>query len=149
MFASQKIKQYGTRLACWVLALGGRFAPRQRRQGNAAGRDLADRLEGLAREVSDRTNGAEDDWIAALALQLSELGRDARENYERLLPAEGDIPTAAQGVALARFLRSRLRESGSYATVTRGGLGLPDTYLHIQFPDGYEGGIDREGRLST
>ncbi|HEV3071852.1 MAG TPA: hypothetical protein VGY76_10565 [Solirubrobacteraceae bacterium] len=148
MFASQKIKQYGTRLACWVLALGGRFAPSQRRRENSAGGDLADRLEGLAREVSYRTNGAED-WITTLALQLSELGRDARENYERLLPAEGDIPTAAQGVALARFLRWRLRESGSYATVTRGDLGLPDTYLHIQFPDGYEGGIDREGRLST
>jgi hypothetical protein len=109
------------------------------------GRDLADRLEELAIEVVGRASDPQD-WITTLAYQLSRLARQARENYERLLPAEGKTPTAAQGVAIARFVRSR---SAGQATITLGVLGLPDNFIHVRFPDGHEGGIDPEGRTST
>jgi hypothetical protein len=109
------------------------------------GRDLADRLEELAIEVVGSASDPQD-WITTLAYQLSRLARQARENYERLLPAEGKTPTAAQGVAIARFVRSR---SAGQATITLGVLGLPDNFIHVRFPDGHEGGIDPEGRTST
>lgn len=112
--------------------------------------DLPTRLNALARQVIARSPEGAPNWITSLAQQLSTLGDDARENYERLLPPEGETPTAAQGVALARFLRSRLRDSGSHARVARGtGILLPEGFLHVVFDDGYEGGIDRDGQVST
>jgi hypothetical protein len=67
-------------------------------------------------------------------------------------PDEG-FPTNAQGRALTRFLRPHFKDGGHPAEwgarITRGGLGLSDDYLLVQFNDGYSGGIDRAGRTST
>jgi hypothetical protein len=63
-----------------------------------------------------------------------------------------ELPTTAQGVALARFLRGFLRRPGgrsAYATVCRVGAGLPDDYLYVRLHDGYEGGIAPDGSIST
>ncbi len=109
---------------------------------------LDERLEALAITVVRRSS-TPGDWINDLAQELCGLARQARENYERLLPPEGETPTVAQGVALARFLRSRLGQPGGQATITRGGLGLPEHFVHVRFAGGYEGGIDRDGRVST
>jgi hypothetical protein len=62
------------------------------------------------------------------------------------------VPSNAQALALGRFLRSKFAAHDPIqriAYVTRGGAGLSDDYLHVRFGDGYEGGIDREGRVST
>ena len=115
----------------------------------AAGGDLAEELGELARIVNERGEATEDAWFLNHAHKLSELAVQARERYTRLLPADDEIPTRAQGVALARFVRPHLRDRRGSATVCRGHLGLPDSYLYVRCDDGYEGGIDREGRVST
>lgn len=69
-----------------------------------------------------------------------------------LLDTPDEVPTVEQGIALARFLRPHFREprpGGRYAQVSRGGAGLSDDYLLVRLSDGYEGGIDRDGRVST
>jgi hypothetical protein len=114
----------------------------------ASAGSLDERLEALAITVAGHSS-TPGDWIDDLAHQLCAFARESRENYELLLPPEGETPTAAQGVALARFLRSRFGERCGQATITRGGLGLPDHFVHVLFPDGYQGGIDREGNVST
>lgn len=111
--------------------------------------DLADALTELAHVVCRRGDDSHDPWLLEHAQRLSQLAVHARECYARLLPADGEIPTSAQGVALARFLRGHLRDRSHYATVCRGGAGLPDSCLYVRFDDGYEGGIEREGRTST
>lgn len=85
------------------------------------------------------------------AYTLSEWADAVEQLYARL--DQGEIPTNAQGVALARFLRPQFRDTvhpaDRRATVTRGGAGLSDTYLLVTLPGGYQGGIDHEGRVST
>lgn len=122
----------------------------------AAGGDLADQLGELARVVYQRGEATEDAWFLNHAHKLSELAAQARERYTRLLPADGEIPTSAQGVALARFVRPHLRDRRGSATLCRGPRDLPDgdatspaENLYVRCDDGYEGGIDREGRVST
>jgi hypothetical protein len=89
-------------------------------------------------------------WLNNLIERLGELADQATTEYERVRPVEGDSPTAAQGVALATFLRSRLQHPDEYATVSLGSpAGMLPNYVLVRFSDGYEGGIDREGRVST
>jgi hypothetical protein len=92
--------------------------------------------------------------VADLANELAELVAALDEwrtkgGFDPYLPDVGDkLPTHPQGLALARFLHSRLaRDVG--ARVTLGGAGLPERYLHVAFTDGFEGGIDDTGRVST
>ena len=76
--------------------------------------------------------------------------RDGFDPY--LIPDNGDVPTNAQALALGRFLRGHFRSDDPRcrgAHVSRGGTGLGDDHLYVRFNDGYEGGIDREGRTST
>jgi hypothetical protein len=112
-------------------------------------RELPDVLVELAGDVLMRGDATGESWFAEHARQLNTLAEQAREQYARLLPANGEIPTSAQGVALARFLRPHLRDGRGCATVCRGAVGLPDSYVYVRLDDGYEGGIDREGRVST
>lgn len=110
--------------------------------------ELPDALDALALETLNRST-TPGDWAGELAQQLCMLATQARENYLRLLPADGPPPTAAQGVALARLLRSRFDQPNGQATVIRGGIDLPHDYVHVLFPDGYEAGIDPQGTVST
>jgi hypothetical protein len=115
----------------------------------AAGGDLAEALGELARIVYERGEATEDAWFLNHAHKLSELAEQARERYVPLLAADEEVPTSAQGVALARFVRPHLRDRRGSATVCRGPRDLPEGYLCVRCDDGYEGGIDREGRVST
>lgn len=120
---------------------------------------LEDRLDSLARTFLGKAweNEAEPVLAAFLrdhAYSLSEFAQQVREEYERVAgEPEEEIPTNAQGIALARFLRPAFRDNVHpglrTAHVARGGAGLPEHYLHVVLPDGYEGGIDRDGRTST
>lgn len=78
---------------------------------------------------------------------LSELAQQLEDEYVRLTTEE--IPTPAQGLALARFLRPCLRDKRVGASVCRGGQGLPEDYLYVRLSDGYSGGIAPDGRTST
>lgn len=102
-----------------------------------------ERLMTLAIDLS--TAGHDD-----LAMRASELSNEIADSYV-LADAGGDIPTNAQGIALARFLRPQFRDGirDAYATVARGGFDLPTGYITVRLPDGYNGGIDREGNTST
>lgn len=85
------------------------------------------------------------------ATAVSEFANVCEKEYVRLSD-DDETPTVAQGVALARFLRSHFRRddvSSRYANVARGGAGLSDTYLHVRFGDGFEGGIAPDGSVST
>jgi hypothetical protein len=85
----------------------------------------------------------------SLADRLAQLAHHAEEQYERVAPPAGETPTAAQGIALARLLRSRLREPSQYATVSLGDIALPDGYVAVRFSDGFEAGIARAGATSS
>ena len=76
------------------------------------------------------------------------------DGFDPYLPEipEGAVPTHVQALALGRFLRGHFQHDDPImraATVSRGGAGLPGSYLYVRFNDGYEGGIDRDGRVST
>jgi hypothetical protein len=114
-----------------------------------AGGDLAAQLGELARIVYERGEATEDAWFLNHAHKLNDLAEQARNCYIPLVAADEEIPTSAQGVALARFVRPHLRDRRGSATVCRGPRDLPDGYLYVRCDDGYEGGIDREGRVST
>lgn len=108
--------------------------------------------------ISGSVLATEDEWpdeavrLAELVVALHEWRRGG--GFDPYLPAlqEDAFPNHVQAIALGRFLRGRfsLRDpSMRRAVVSRGGAGLPDTYLHVLFNDGYEGGVDFEGRVST
>jgi hypothetical protein len=95
-------------------------------------------------------------WLRNHASTLGEWSSAVRELYVRVDETDGEVPTNAQGIALARFLRAQFRDDvhpgDRSAHVSRGGAGLGDDYLHVVLnPYGrrFEGGIDREGRVST
>lgn len=81
-----------------------------------------------------------------LAVRASELSNEVAADYVAA-SSEGELPTPAQGVALARFLRGRL--TNGPAQVSLGGFSLPDGYISVFCEGGYEAGIDRDGRTST
>lgn len=108
-----------------------------------------DRLSwvGADGEELDRPNKS----LSECAYALSELANEVGEHYVRA-DADGEVPTNAQAIALARFLRPafNVKDRGyRFARISRGGAGLPEDYLHVVLADGYEGGIDRDGRTST
>lgn len=117
-------------------------------------REFANEMTNVARTVEDdpaalaaKLSG----FLIDHAYTLSEWADAVDQLYARL--DEGKVPTNAQGVALARFLRPSFADDADpgyrHATVMRGGMGLPDDYIAVSLPDGYVGGIDREGRTST
>lgn len=90
----------------------------------------------------------EREYLADQAYTLAEWADAIEQLYARL--DEGEVPTNAQGVALARFLRGHFRNDRfANATVTRGGMGLSDKYLLVRMSDGYTGGIAPNGDTST
>lgn len=111
-------------------------------------------LEGLAQEFAKRLfepRLAPAEYVTFFSEQasaLSELARQVDDQYI-LLADDGEVPTVAQGVALARFLRPAFRDKSVGAFVCRGGLGTPEDYVSVRLTDGYEGGIARDGRTST
>ncbi len=120
---------------------------------------LEDRLDVLAemfREKVREEASIEElkEYLGDHACSLVEFARQVREEYVRVAGGREleEVPTTAQGVALARFLRGHFRHTDPLmrlAHVTRGGAGLPGDYLHVRFLDGYEGGIDPRGNTST
>ena len=116
---------------------------------------LDQRLEALAQQFYERAwkDGAESipalrEYLRDHAASLTEFARQVREEYERTVGDEV-VPTNAQGLALARFLRPAFRDKTIGAAVSRGSAGLPDDYLFVRLTDGYEGGIAPDGRVST
>ncbi len=129
----------------------------------ATGNDVRAPLEGRLSFLAERFYElAHDEDASAAELKqflrdhlatLGEFGRQVEEDYVRLSGGreQEEVPTTAQGVALARFLRGHFRRPDPLmrsAHVTRGGGGLSDDYLLVRFHDG-ECGIDPSGRTST
>jgi hypothetical protein len=117
--------------------------------------DLPKSLRALAQEFLAKANAHPDSPLASYvqdhAWTLTEWA-DAVELLYARLDTEGEVPTNAQGIALARFLRghwTNVENRFRFASVSRGGAGLSDDYLYVRMGDGYEGGIDRAGRTST
>lgn len=121
---------------------------------------MEDRLDSLARQFlseawsQDITEAALRAYLRDHAALLAELARQVRDDYVRVSGRREpeDMPTVAQGVSLARFLRGHFRHSDPMqrlAYVTHGSAGLPKDFLHVRLGDGYEGGIAPDGRTST
>lgn len=95
---------------------------------------LGDRLRALAGSIAERAwagpDGQHNADLRDYAAALSEFAEQLDREYVRLTDA-GEVPTAAQAFALARFLRPALRDTTIGATVCRGGAGLPCHYLHV------------------
>jgi hypothetical protein len=90
--------------------------------------------------------------LAELVLALDQWRTDG--GFDPYLPTLPDdaVPNHAQALALGRFLRGHFqseRVECRIAHVTRGGMGLNDSYLGVRFGDGYEGGIAPDGSTST
>lgn len=90
--------------------------------------------------------------LAELVMALDEWRTNG--GFDPYLPAlePESVPNHAQAIALGRFLRNAFRDERPgyrHATVMRGGLGLPDTYVAVRTATGYEGGIDSDGSVST
>ena len=115
---------------------------------------LDQRLEALAQQFYERafadytTADGLREFLRDHAASLSGFARQVREEYERT-GSDVVVPTNAQGLALARFLRPAFRDKTIGAAVSRGSAGLPDDYLFVRLTDGYEGGIAPDGRVST
>ena len=114
-----------------------------------------ERLDALAQQFLQRAwqDGAESipalrEYLRDHAASLAEFARQVRDEYERVVGDE-EVPTNAQGIALARFLRSAFRDKTIGAAVSRGSAGLPDDYVYVRLTDGYEAGIAPDGRVST
>lgn len=115
-----------------------------------AARDELKIDSGAERSDVDRALAELSAYLIDHAATLSEWGDAVEQLYARL--DEGEIVTNAQGVALAGFLRRGFRTAVPayrWANVAQGGMGLPNTYLSVRMADGFEGGIDQEGRVST
>jgi hypothetical protein len=120
---------------------------------------LEDRLDALVHQFVSKawredTTPGERQYLLDHAASLAEFAEQVREEYVRVAGSREpqDIPTLAQGVALAWFLRGHFRHPDPMkrlAYVTRGSVGLPEDFLHVRFGDGYEGGIAPDGRTST
>lgn len=124
---------------------------------------LDERLAALALAFYERawkegtTPSADREFIRDHAASLEGFAAQARDEYVRVKNGDAsneglDVPTNAQGIALARFLRPHFRNArpgDAHAQVMRGGLGLPTNYLAVRLPDGYEGGIAPNGDTST
>lgn len=133
------------------------------RSGASGRRPLHERLGAIAARMSESGSlyGGTDVQVAAelaelaatlngLAVALQALARECEEEYVHA-HADGEIPTPAQGFMLARLLRRGLLGEPAeqrHARVTLSGAGRSGEYIHVRLSDGYEAGIDREGRVS-
>lgn len=108
------------------------------------------RLEQFVMDLADYAFSTDNDELKRMAVTLSTIHGDFEDGYV-YVDTEGQVPTVAQGIALARFLRPDFNgSSGSAgAFVSRGGGGLGSNYLHVRLNGGYEGGISRDGSIST
>jgi hypothetical protein len=124
--------------------------------------DLHARLLSLAEQFFEQSHTTKTnerllrEFLRDHASSILEFALQVSEEYVRVAGAKAlddEFPTPAQGIALARFLRPQFRDTvhpgERHAQVMRGGLGLPDSYIAVRLPTGYEGGIDREGNTST
>jgi hypothetical protein len=103
-----------------------------------------ERIMQLAIDVANMTDL---DQKHALAVTASHLANEVEEGYVSA-DAEGELPTNAQGLALARFMRGRI-EKGPVRVWAGGFSMLPAGYLSVSCSDGFEGGIARDGSTST
>lgn len=116
--------------------------------------NLAESLRMLAIEFMNKSREHPDTPLSSYlqdhAYTLGEWGDAVDALYARL--DEGELVTNAQGIALAAFLRRgwmNAERRFQFASVARGGDGLPETYLLVRMGDGFTGGIDPDGRTST
>lgn len=111
-----------------------------------------DRLALVAGELAlaDEAPGLSVETLENLAEELASIHMELEREWVHA-STDGEVPTVAQGIALARFLRPHFTGDKSHwgAFVSRGGAGLGDSYLHVRFNDGYEGGIAKDGSTST
>jgi len=115
-------------------------------------RELADSLAALAMSLSSTSSSTRATTVFrdSIADRFAELAHQAEDQYARIHPASGETPTPAQGLTLARLLRSRLRNPSDSATVSLGDVfALPDGYIAVRFSDGFEAGVDRDGVASS
>lgn len=71
---------------------------------------------------------------------------------EMIGPSSEGVPTTEQALALGAWMRQQFTNAEPAmrrVNVSQGGAGLPDTYLYVTWADGYVGGIDLTGRVST
>lgn len=114
---------------------------------------LDERLAALAMQFRTQAEDAgatapqHAEFLRSHVASLADFVQQLEDEYARLTTEE--IPTCAQGLALAQFLRPAFRDTGIGAHVWRAGLDLPDDYLYVRLSDGYEGGIAPDGRTST
>lgn len=116
---------------------------------------FSERITALALKlVDDEETGAHAHHIPDIAHELCEIANEL-EGFD-LEPQDGQFPTPRQALALGRMLDHVMRDEQyerklgySHARVTRGGFGCGPNYLTWELGDGYHGGIDREGRVST
>jgi hypothetical protein len=115
---------------------------------------VVERLNALAEDFAKRLcepRLAAAEYVSYFSERASALSALAREVDEEYVPLtqDGEVPTVAQGVALARFLRPAFRDKCTGAFVCRAGHGTPEDYVFVRLTDGYEGGIAPDGRTST
>ena len=112
---------------------------------------LEKRLMTLAMQMNNHAMEKNMASLSDYATTLADFAHQLENEYVRVT-GDTQVPTTAQGIALARFLRPTFNSGAPgdrHARVSRGGAGLGDDYIHVVLPDGYEGGIDRDGRTST
>lgn len=111
--------------------------------------DALDEIAGKLAFADDSAITVEE--LKIMGTQVAWIAQHLRENYTAL-KTTGRVPTVAQGVALARFIRPSLEHKG-IAHVCAGGAGLPSDYLYVRLEEPgrpvYEGGIAPNGSTST
>ena len=114
-----------------------------------------ERLADMVTQIWDLATTLDDEDVKTLAAELDTIYSDIEDCYVQVTPTEGQVwedemPTRLQALALGRFLRPHFRDPRqASAFVSAGGNGLPRSYVYVRFNDGYEGGIDKEGKTST
>jgi hypothetical protein len=123
---------------------------------NARSNAVPRRLDALAASLLSRARtlrNTEPELATLLESDSSAITELARECAEEHVHAHGDgeIPTPAQGIALARLIR---RQSAAPATqlpftvIALGRANAIDDTVWVRFADGSERCIDREGRVA-
>jgi hypothetical protein len=106
-------------------------------------RTLYERMNNLALAVYEHDT--------ELAQQLAEMAEELDENYVPA-DAEGDAPTNAQGIALARVIRGRWAGDIDYNVTVGREMGFSASKsrrVGFWFVDGFTGGIAPDGRVNT
>lgn len=85
------------------------------------------------------------DWLRDHATTLNEWGDAVEQLYARL--DEGSPTTNAQGIGIARLMRSR--PGVGVTNITPSPFGLPGEYVGVAFNDGFVCGIAPDGSVSS